>query len=172
LPSRPPLPSAAPATSRGPSAAPATSSAPSAAPSPSSAPSISSTPSEVDNAARVPDWWERGHTWFMGNFNKRDLTLDLSRPEGRVLLERLLPGCDVLVENYAPRVFEKFGFTPDRVLEAAMAESAVNAAAESVVDYSAYGVLPRSSGCAPTASSAPSRWAPTPASTCEDLTAQ
>jgi crotonobetainyl-CoA:carnitine CoA-transferase CaiB-like acyl-CoA transferase len=180
---------------------------------------------KVDNAARVPDWWERGHTWFMVNFNKRDLTLDLSRPEGRVLLERLLPSCDVLVENYAPRVFEKFGFTPDRVralnpeliyarmpafgldgpwrdligfaqtmeqmsglawltgpadaeapvvprgpcdplagyqtmfallvalvrrgrglggclLEAAMAESAVNAAAESVVDYSAYGVLP------------------------------
>ena len=179
---------------------------------------------KVDNAARVPDWWERGHTWFMVNFNKRDLTLDLSRPEGRELLERLLPSCDVLVENYAPRVFEKFGFTPDRVrtlnpeliyarmpafgldgpwrdligfaqtmeqmsglawltgpadaqapvvprgpcdplagyqtmfallvalvrrgrglggclLEAAMAESAVNAAAESVVDYSAYGVL-------------------------------
>ncbi len=179
---------------------------------------------KVDNAATVPDWWERGHTWFMVNFNKRDLTLDLSRSGGRDLLERLLPGCDVLVENYSPRVFEKFGLTPERVrelnpelifarmpafgldgpwrdligfaqtmeqmsglawltgraeedapvvprgpcdplagyqtmfallvalirrgrglggclVEAAMAESAVNAAAESVVDHSAYGVL-------------------------------
>jgi crotonobetainyl-CoA:carnitine CoA-transferase CaiB-like acyl-CoA transferase len=179
---------------------------------------------KVDNASRVPCWWERGHTWFMVNFNKRDLTLDLSRRSGRDLLERLLPTCDVLVENYSPRVFEKFGLTPERVrglnpelifarmpafgldgpwrdligfaqtmeqmsglawltglaeeeapvvprgpcdplagyqtmfavlvalarrgrglggclVEAAMAESAVNAAAESVVDHSAYGVL-------------------------------
>jgi crotonobetainyl-CoA:carnitine CoA-transferase CaiB-like acyl-CoA transferase len=176
------------------------------------------------DAASAPDGWERGHTWFMLNFNKRDLTLDLSRPAGRDLLERLLPSCDVLVENYSPRVFEKFGLTAERVrelnpelifarmpafgldgpwrdligfaqtmeqmsglawltgraeddepvvprgpcdplagyqtmfallvalarrgrglggclVEAAMAESAVNAAAESVVDYSAYGVL-------------------------------
>jgi crotonobetainyl-CoA:carnitine CoA-transferase CaiB-like acyl-CoA transferase len=72
---------------------------------------------KVDNAARAERWWERGHTWFMMNFNKRDITLDLGRPAGRELLAALLPSCDVLVENYSPRVFEKFGLTPDRVRE-------------------------------------------------------
>lgn len=72
---------------------------------------------KVDNASQVPRWWERGHTWFMVNFNKRDLTLDLGQQEGVDLLERLLPSCDVLVENYSPRVFEKFGLTADHVHE-------------------------------------------------------
>jgi crotonobetainyl-CoA:carnitine CoA-transferase CaiB-like acyl-CoA transferase len=178
---------------------------------------------KVDNASAVPRWWERGHTWSMCNWNKRDITVDLSQAEGRELVEALLPHCDVFVENYSPRVFEKFGLTPERVrsinpdlvfvrmpafgldgpwrdyigfaqtmeqmsglatltgrvedeaptvprgpcdplagyhalfaamvalrrradgggsvVEAAMAESALNAAAESVVDFSAYGAL-------------------------------
>lgn len=72
---------------------------------------------KVDNGGRAPQWWERGHTWFMMNFNKRDITLDLGQERGRELLEALLPSCDVLVENYSPRVFEKFGLTPERVHE-------------------------------------------------------
>jgi crotonobetainyl-CoA:carnitine CoA-transferase CaiB-like acyl-CoA transferase len=70
---------------------------------------------KVDYASRAPEWWERGHTWFMVNFNKRDITLDLSQQRGRDLFEQLLPTCDVLVENYSPRVFEKFGLTPEHV---------------------------------------------------------
>ena len=72
---------------------------------------------KVDNASTVPQWWERGHTWFMVNWNKRDLTLDLTDRRGREIVEALLPSCDVLVENYSPRVFEKFGLTAERVLE-------------------------------------------------------
>lgn len=179
---------------------------------------------KVDGASQLDEWWERGHTWSMVNWNKRDLTLDLSQPAGRELVAKLLTTCDVFVENYSPRVFEKFGLTADAVkeinpdvvfvrmpafgldgpwrdyigfaqtmeqmsglawltgrsedeaphvprgpcdplagyhalfatmvalrrrqqgqggcmVEAAMAESALNAAAESVVDFSAYGVL-------------------------------
>ena len=35
-------------------------------------------------------WWERGSHYLCANANKRDLTLDLTRPEGRELLERLI----------------------------------------------------------------------------------
>jgi len=41
------------------------------------------------------------------NSNKRSITLDLSRPEGRDLLLRLAPGYDVFIENYGPGVVEK-----------------------------------------------------------------
>jgi crotonobetainyl-CoA:carnitine CoA-transferase CaiB-like acyl-CoA transferase len=184
---------------------------------------------KVDGASRLDEWWERGHTWSMVNWNKRDVTLDLSQDAGRDLVAKLLASCDVFVENYSPRVFEKFGLTAEAVkeinpnvvfvrmpafgldgpwrdyigfaqtmeqmsglawltgrpedeapqvprgpcdplagyhalfatmvalwrrqqghggcmVEAAMAESALNAAAESVVDFSAYGVLLERSG--------------------------
>ena len=184
---------------------------------------------KVDGASHLDEWWERGHTWSMVNWNKRDITVDLSQSAGRELVDGLLATCDVFVENYSPRVFEKFGLTGDAVrelnpdvifvrmpafgldgpwrdyigfaqtmeqmsglawltgrtqdeapqvprgpcdplagyhalfatmvalwrrqqgqggcmVEAAMAESALNAAAESVVDFSAYGTLLERSG--------------------------
>lgn len=44
----------------------------------------------------VPLWWKAA------NRNKRGITLDLRRDEGRELLGRLLPEHDVLVENFRP----------------------------------------------------------------------
>jgi crotonobetainyl-CoA:carnitine CoA-transferase CaiB-like acyl-CoA transferase len=72
---------------------------------------------KVDGASELDDWWERGHTWSMVNWNKRDVTLDLSQQAGRELVTKLLASCDVFVENYSPRVFEKFGLTADAVQE-------------------------------------------------------
>ena len=43
------------------------------------------------------------------NANKRSVTLDLGKPEGRELFLKLLPRFDVFVENYGPGVIEKFG---------------------------------------------------------------
>lgn len=53
----------------------------------------------------VPLWWKAC------NRNKRGITLDLHRPEGRALLARLLPGYDVLVENFRPGTLERWGIT-------------------------------------------------------------
>ena len=46
------------------------------------------------------------------NRNKKGVTLDLRKPEGRVLFERLLAQCDVLVENFAGGTLAGWGLAP------------------------------------------------------------
>ncbi|MCU1449861.1 MAG: L-carnitine dehydratase/bile acid-inducible protein [Acidimicrobiales bacterium] len=60
-------------------------------------------------------WWEWGPIYHAANTGKRGITLDLTRPEGVEMFERLLATADVLVENYTPRVMEQFGLGWDRV---------------------------------------------------------
>src|SRR3546814_6432538 len=55
------------------------------------------------------DWWERSGIFAGLNTNKRSVTLDLTDEPGRALLRRLLGTCDVLVENYPPRVLAQIG---------------------------------------------------------------
>lgn len=60
-------------------------------------------------------WWELSQFFLSINVNKAGVTLDLSRPAGRELAERLVAWADVVVENYTPRVFEQFGLTWDAI---------------------------------------------------------
>src|SRR5581483_723756 len=62
-------------------------------------------------------WWEYSFFFLSINENKRDLTLDLNRPESIKLLERLIEQSDVVAENYTPRVVENFGLGWERVHE-------------------------------------------------------
>lgn len=49
-------------------------------------------------------------SYYLGiNRNKRAMALDLSRPEGRAVLLRLLADADVLVENFKPGGMDKWG---------------------------------------------------------------
>ncbi len=43
------------------------------------------------------------------NRNKRSITVNLGTEEGRRLLRRLVPRCDVVVENFSPRVMDRWG---------------------------------------------------------------
>ena len=45
-----------------------------------------------------------GLSWYFANYNrnKKSVTLDLYTEEGKSILRRLIPSCDVLVENYRP----------------------------------------------------------------------
>ncbi|OBG86971.1 CoA-transferase [Mycobacterium sp. E3298] len=54
-------------------------------------------------------WWERSPIFAALNTNKKDLTLDLQTPRGRELLRRFIATCDVVVENFTPRVLEQIG---------------------------------------------------------------
>jgi len=53
----------------------------------------------------------------MLNCNKRSLTLDLKSEEGKRIFTELLRRSDVLVENFAPGVMDRLGFTWERVHE-------------------------------------------------------
>lgn len=50
-----------------------------------------------------------GIYWKSLNRNKRYVTLNLGKPEGQDLLKRLVKDADVLVENYRPGTFAKWG---------------------------------------------------------------
>ena len=47
----------------------------------------------------------------MLNHNKRSITLDTKSAEGKKVLEELVKTCDVLVENFAPGVLKRMGFS-------------------------------------------------------------
>jgi crotonobetainyl-CoA:carnitine CoA-transferase CaiB-like acyl-CoA transferase len=53
--------------------------------------------------------------YIAGNRNKRALTLDLRKPGGRAVMERLVRGADVLVHNFRPGAMEKLGYGYERV---------------------------------------------------------
>lgn len=57
----------------------------------------------------IPSWWERSPIHLGGNAAKKDVTIDFTTPEGRELLLKLIETCDVLVENFTPRVLDQIG---------------------------------------------------------------
>jgi crotonobetainyl-CoA:carnitine CoA-transferase CaiB-like acyl-CoA transferase len=59
--------------------------------------------------------WEWSPIFAGANSGKRDVTLRLDDREGHALLERLIAGADVVIENYSARVLEGFGLGWERV---------------------------------------------------------
>ena len=47
--------------------------------------------------------------WFTYNANKRGITLDISKPEGRDILKKLVKTADVIMESYEPGYMKKWG---------------------------------------------------------------
>jgi crotonobetainyl-CoA:carnitine CoA-transferase CaiB-like acyl-CoA transferase len=58
-----------------------------------------------------------GLSWYFAGFNrnKRSVTLNLRHAEGRAVLEKLIAGSDVLVENFRPGVLAAMGFDEARL---------------------------------------------------------
>jgi len=50
-----------------------------------------------------------GATYLRNNLSKQSVAIDLKRPEGRDLFLRLVPGFDVVAENFRPGVMERLG---------------------------------------------------------------
>ena len=53
----------------------------------------------------------------MLNSNKRSLTLDTKKPEGKAVLEKLIKESDVMVENFGPGALDRMGFTWEHIQE-------------------------------------------------------
>jgi crotonobetainyl-CoA:carnitine CoA-transferase CaiB-like acyl-CoA transferase len=60
-------------------------------------------------------WWERSPIFSGLNTNKKSVTLDIRKQRGVELLHRLVATCDVIVENYTPRVLDQIGLDFDTV---------------------------------------------------------
>ena len=54
-------------------------------------------------------FWERGPIFTALNTNKKSLTIDLSQERGVDLVRRFVSTCDVVIENYTPRVLDQLG---------------------------------------------------------------
>ena len=54
-------------------------------------------------------WWEQGGTFQMLNRGKRSVTLDLRSAESQAIIKDLVRLCDVVLENFTPRVMARFG---------------------------------------------------------------
>jgi crotonobetainyl-CoA:carnitine CoA-transferase CaiB-like acyl-CoA transferase len=62
-----------------------------------------------------PQFYEMCGVFAGMNLNKRGITLDLGHPDGAAIARRLVERCDVVVENFTPRVLDDFGFSYDDV---------------------------------------------------------
>jgi crotonobetainyl-CoA:carnitine CoA-transferase CaiB-like acyl-CoA transferase len=60
-------------------------------------------------------WWERSPIFSGLNTNKKSVTLDIRTQRGVELLRSLVKTCDVIVENYTPRVLDQIGLDFDAV---------------------------------------------------------
>jgi len=70
---------------------------------------------DMRRAPPVDDWSRRDMSthWLAINANKRSIALDLKRPEAIAVVERLVAGVDVVMENFRPGVMDKLGIGYD-----------------------------------------------------------
>lgn len=61
------------------------------------------------------NWWEKSPIFAGLNTNKKGVTLNIQTEQGRELLKELVKTCDVLVENYTPRVLDQIGMDYESV---------------------------------------------------------
>ncbi|MGI9503024.1 MAG: CaiB/BaiF CoA transferase family protein, partial [Geminicoccaceae bacterium] len=72
---------------------------------------VEKTPDGDDTRRSVPpSVGDESAAFMMMNRNKRGIALNLKTEGGRSVLQRLLAGADVVVENYRPGTMEKLGF--------------------------------------------------------------
>src|SRR5436309_15395376 len=63
-----------------------------------------------DTRAWGPPFLDGESAYFLSiNRNKESVAIDFKRPEGRALLDALVAGADVLVENFRPGTLDQIG---------------------------------------------------------------
>lgn len=59
--------------------------------------------------ATEDQWWEKSPIFAGLNTNKKSVTVNFQTERGLDLVRRLIASCDVIVENYTPRVLDQVG---------------------------------------------------------------
>lgn len=70
-------------------------------------------------------WWEWGPVYLCSNTNKHAVSLELTHPRGRETALEMISHCDLVIENFSPRVMAHFGLEWDVVRGANPAVSMV-----------------------------------------------
>jgi crotonobetainyl-CoA:carnitine CoA-transferase CaiB-like acyl-CoA transferase len=60
-------------------------------------------------------WWERSPIFAALNTNKKSVTVNFQTERGQELIRELIASCDVVVENYTPRVLDQVGLDYESV---------------------------------------------------------
>lgn len=60
-------------------------------------------------------WWERSPIFAGLNAGKKSVTVNFQTDRGKALLRDLIATCDVVIENYTPRVLDQVGLGYDEV---------------------------------------------------------
>jgi formyl-CoA transferase len=77
------------------------------------------TPGSGDDSRSFPPFIGAESAYFMNlNRNKRSLTLDLKRPDGKGVFLDLVKCSDVVIENFRPGTMDKMGLGPETLSEA------------------------------------------------------
>jgi len=74
-------------------------------------------PRAIEDATRVQHAQNTQGLFNAVNLNKKGITLDLGGEEGRELFWRMMPGFDVVVENFRPGVLASWGITLETLAE-------------------------------------------------------
>jgi crotonobetainyl-CoA:carnitine CoA-transferase CaiB-like acyl-CoA transferase len=61
------------------------------------------------------DWWHWTPHYHVANANKRNVTIDMQTSEGVDIGIELAARCDLVIENFTPRVTEQWGLTYERL---------------------------------------------------------
>jgi crotonobetainyl-CoA:carnitine CoA-transferase CaiB-like acyl-CoA transferase len=68
-----------------------------------------------DPSRRIGGFWggqpdpEKSLYWFAYNSNKKGITLDIGKPEGREIFKKLVQNSDFVIESFAPGYLDKLG---------------------------------------------------------------
>ncbi len=65
----------------------------------------------------VDQWWEWSPCYLATNSNKRGLSVDLRTERGREVALRLIAECDIVIENFSPRVMESWRLSYDDITQ-------------------------------------------------------
>lgn len=75
-------------------------------------------PNKGDDLRSIPPFMNGESSYFLlNNRNKKSMTLNLKKPQGKEVLTKLIAEADVVIQNFRPGVMDKLGFSYEKMAE-------------------------------------------------------